>query len=153
MVEGNNLLAPILNQTEFPYEIALVGDEKKEVIFHSHPRFTTGGSIYKEMDYEKFSSKKLSEVKKTMGTIDDIVARNKLGRIDFLKLDIQGAEYIALNGALATLKDVEVVLLETAIHQYNVGAHTFFDINIFLEKQGFRLYDRAIYSAPWISME
>jgi len=43
------------------------------------------------------------EAKIPMTTIDDFVAAEKPGRIDFIKMDIEGAELAALQGAAATL--------------------------------------------------
>ncbi len=76
-----------------------------------------------------------------MDTLDNILKERKITKVDFLKMDIQGAEFIALQGAIETLKQVTYLTLETAFHQYNRGGAPFTDINLFLEEMGFRLYD------------
>ena len=52
-----------------------------------------------------------------MTTIDNIVKQQGLlGQIEFLKLDIQGAELLALQGALETIQSsVEFILCEASI--------------------------------------
>jgi hypothetical protein len=37
-------------------------------------------------------------------TLDDFVKRNGLPKVDFLKMDIEGAEFAALNGAANTIR-------------------------------------------------
>ena len=60
---------------------------------------------------------------------------------NFMKLDIQGAEIIALKGAVETLKNVEVCLLETSNVEYNKGAPTTSTVLHFMETIGFLVFD------------
>ncbi len=50
-------------------------------------------------------------------TIDKLVAELKLDRVDFIKMDIEGAEPKALTGALATLKRFKPRLSISAYHE------------------------------------
>ena len=141
MIEGNEEMIPQLKGAGHKYVISLVGDERKDVTFHVHKTYSTGGSIYKEHGYKNFNADKIRSDTLSMDTIDNIVTREGFEGVDLLKMDIQGAEYIALQGAQETLKTTQLVLLEVAIHQYNPGSPGFTDINAFLENHGFRLYD------------
>ena len=141
MIEGNPTLEPKLKLLGVPFAISLVGETKKDVAFHVHKRFPTGGSILKEKDYEYFREDSVLTQNIPMNTLDNILKDRFDRPIDFLKMDVQGYEYFALLGASETLKKTRVLTLETSIQQYNPGSPPFTDINIFLEEHGFRLYD------------
>ena len=49
-------------------------------------------------------------------TIDDFVRENNLGRVDFIKLDVEGAELKALKGAEATLRSCKPKLAVALYH-------------------------------------
>jgi FkbM family methyltransferase len=141
MIEGNRRLVSELSQTGFPFTFALIGDRPRPVQFHSHLLHHTGGSIFREQGYDHMNPTKLTVSNGTLERLDDVLERNGIQEVDFLKMDIQGAEFLALHGATETLKKATYVTLEVSIHQYNPGAAQFTDINIFLEKRGYRLYD------------
>jgi len=50
-----------------------------------------------------FTESDLTAGKTTTLTIDDFVERNNIQKIDFIKMDIEGAEFAALKGAEKTL--------------------------------------------------
>lgn len=69
---------------------------------------TSGDTIYFR-DFGPGSAVSLAPLAEQTGTtttvsIDDLVEREKLPRVDFIKMDIEGAEPSALRGALATIK-------------------------------------------------
>mmetsp|Transcript_15791 Transcript_15791/g.34431 ORF Transcript_15791/g.34431 Transcript_15791/m.34431 type:complete len:273 (+) Transcript_15791:169-987(+) len=139
MIEANPLLEERLSATGFDYAISLVGDENKQVDFHVHKDYSTGGSIFREDGYKYRAEKKIDTSSRKMRRIDDVV-RGK-GPFEIMKLDIQGAELMALVGASETMKGAQVVLLEVALQQYNRGSPSFADINHYLESQGFAMFD------------
>mmetsp|Transcript_23828 Transcript_23828/g.34944 ORF Transcript_23828/g.34944 Transcript_23828/m.34944 type:complete len:284 (-) Transcript_23828:181-1032(-) len=141
MIEANPKLEPYLKAVGSPYEIHIVGDETKLITFHVHKHYDTGGSVFREKSYDNMASRSITSIQREMDTIDNILERRGVRNVDMLKMDIQGAEFIALRGAEKTLRGVKLVCLEASIHQYNPGAATFTDINLLLESQGFRLYD------------
>jgi FkbM family methyltransferase len=49
-------------------------------------------------------------------SIDDYVCRNNLSRVDFIKMDIEGAETLALEGAVETIKKFKPVLAIAIYH-------------------------------------
>lgn len=61
------------------------------------------------------------------------------GPVDFLKLDIEGAELMALQGAGAVLARSAVVQAETAFAAFRQGQPLFADVDILLRGAGFTL--------------
>ena len=52
-------------------------------------------------------------------SIDDFVKKNKIEKIDFIKLDIEGCEVAALEGARETIKTFKPKLAIAAYHKYD----------------------------------
>ena len=50
----------------------------------------------------------LKRIKVSVRTLDDYVKENRIGRIDLLKLDVEGAEKLVLEGAVETLSKKEL---------------------------------------------
>lgn len=101
MVEGHPMHKSELASLGDPFEIALVSEVEKNVTFFeiNFPG-GTGNSIFEE-NSERF---KKTAVTRTTYTIDSIMKKRKFLPVDFIKLDIQGAELNALSGATETLK-------------------------------------------------
>ncbi len=59
--------------------------------------------------------------------------------VDFLKLDVQGAELMVLQGAQATLADITVVQCEVEFVELYEGQPLMADVDAFLRSQGFGL--------------
>jgi FkbM family methyltransferase len=76
-------------------------------------------------------------------TIDDFCCRNKIKRIDILKLDIQGGESRALGGAEKTLRRHNIRLIFTEVNFVSVysGQCWFFDVASQLQNYGYYLFD------------
>jgi FkbM family methyltransferase len=71
-------------------------------------------------------------------TIDAL--RAKLPAIDFLQIDVQGAELAVLQGAKETLKNVAVLELEVRMKPIYENEKTYEPINAYLEDHGFSLF-------------
>lgn len=90
-----------------------LGDEIKNVTIHTFPDLTTGHNSLSPMGQEHFET---TEVK--MITLDSYLAEKDLGRVDFLKVDIEGAELLFLHGAtsLFKLERPPYLLMEMALN-------------------------------------
>lgn len=80
----------------------------------------------------------------TLETIDcDTFCREHgVPGVDFIKLDTEGTELEILEGAVKTLDGgVLAVLVEVAFYPYQQGRPLFSDIDVFLRKRGFVLFD------------
>jgi FkbM family methyltransferase len=69
--------------------------------------------------------------------LDDI---EDLGDVDFIKLDVQGAELMVLQGAQRVLKDVSVVQVEVEFLELYENQPLFADVDRFLRGQGFAFH-------------
>lgn len=137
LIEATEMHRPALEKHGFPFEIALVGDTPKKVKFYTNAN--TGNTMFRQYNVVSTDTSKYEE--REMRTIDEIISSRQAGTFDFLKIDIQGAELIALQGASEVLKHVEVLTIEASVLNYNVGGATFHDIHTFLHQSGFALYD------------
>lgn len=125
------------------YRMALLGEYNQQVQFHTidvekHPEFNaTGSSKYKENNEYPFETITMEQV-----TLDDLLA-NDTHKYDLLKMDVQGAELDVLTGASNRLKDVEVILMEISLLNYNEGAPLLHDVLSKMYEFGFVLFDIA----------
>lgn len=71
--------------------------------------------------------------------LDDLLA--DLPAVDFLKLDIQGCELAALEGARATLARTALIQCEVEFAPIYAGQSLFSEVELFLRGQGFRFLD------------
>jgi len=72
-------------------------------------------------------------------TIDDWASKNGVDRIDFLYLDIQGAELMAMKGAPRIMKTVKVIMTELESVELYEGQGQYPELKQWLEAQGFRM--------------
>lgn len=66
--------------------------------------------------------------------------------IDVIKLDVQGAELMALSGADTVLENVQLVMLEVAFVPYYADCPLFAEVDAFMTDRGFRR--QHLYAAP-----
>ncbi len=83
------------------------------------------------------------QVEVRLQTLDGFCAERSIGRIDVLKLDVQGAEYEVLEGADALLsaRRIGVIYTEVIIAPTYVGQHRLLDYLALLSAQGYELFD------------
>lgn len=85
-------------------------------------------------------TKTVSQIGVDVITIDDYCKLNKIKNLDIIKLDLQGYDYAALQGAKETLGKAKIILVEILFEKIYVGCHSFLDIMILMEKHEFELY-------------
>ena len=151
LIEANPRYAATYKSRGWKHAIALLGDARKNVTMHFDKRRNTqtGNSIFRET---LPSSQRYFEPRKMpMLPLDDILRTNGVPPPQLLKLDVQGAELLALAGAKQTLRTVQMIELEVSVMQYNKGAPLWFEVHAALEHLGFQLYDipEIHYSRTW----
>ena len=155
IIEANPRYAATYKSRGWKHAIALLGDASKNVTMHMDKRHNTqtGNSIFPET----LPSSQRFFVPKTMqmSTLDDILRTNGVPPPQLLKLDVQGAELLALAGAKQTLQSVEMIELELSVQPYNKGAPLWFEVHMILERLGYQLYDipEVHYSRIWRNLE
>lgn len=83
-------------------------------------------------------------------TLDDYVAAHGLGRVDVVKMDIEGAELLALRGARRLLSgdDAPVVILEVNPKSLAFSGSSVADLLGLLQGYGYRVHEVASYGTP-----
>lgn len=92
-------------------------------------------SQYSSFDFFKISGTKVVETI----SLDEFVKQHQPQLPDYLKIDVQGAEYEILEGSESTLNYVSGIFLETQLREIYSGAPLFADIHSLLNTFGFRL--------------
>lgn len=72
-------------------------------------------------------------------SIDDWANRYRIPRIDFMWLDLQGAEIRALTGAEKMLKTVRAIFMEVSLIETYEGVPLYGDVKEFLSLRGFNV--------------
>lgn len=86
--------------------------------------------------FEKFNH----EIKVRAITLDELISEEKIERIDLLKIDVQGAEALVLEGGPRALKMANAVLLEVSFYDYYEKKTSFFEIEQHLRPAGLELF-------------
>lgn len=134
LIEADEENESLLKDSDFDYEIALVGDENKEVTFYKGKRCNTGNSVYKE-NTEEFED--CDEVTLRMQRTDEILKRHNISNIDLLKIDVQGAELDVLRGMGDMIDDVKEIQIEISLTNYNEGSPDHIERLKFMKDAGF----------------
>ena len=92
--------------------------------------------VYDRLDVLRLKSK---STVRTM-SLDRFVSDNGLGSIDFIKMDIQGAELDVLQGASATLPSVLAIVSEVEFVPLYKGQPLYGDVDAFLRERDFMLH-------------
>lgn len=139
--EANPNCEQILKNRNIEHLICLLGKETKEKIpFYINPDdvTSTGCSIYKE-DTKFFKNAYTIDV--PMYRLDEVVPPE--ANLDFLKMDVQGAEIDVLEGSTKLLSSLKWIYLEVSFVKCNEGAPLFDDVYMYLRKLGYRIIDEC----------
>jgi len=131
-------LKSILKKYKGLYVLAAAGATSGQVIFNVHNNHLEGSSLYKEtMGIEADGC----EITIPLIRIDDFLKESELNAPELIKIDVQGAELEALEGAQKTLLEAEVVVLEVSLFEFMKGAPQLFDVVFYMKNHGFVAYD------------
>lgn len=125
----------------WPYAIAKSKGQRK-IYITKHPGCSSFYppnevllSQYSSFDFFKISETKIVETI----SLDDFIVEQKAILPDYLKIDVQGAEYEVLEGGNLALNNVIGIFLETQLREIYLGAPLFPEIHSLLSNLGFRL--------------
>ncbi|MFN3077829.1 MAG: FkbM family methyltransferase [Alphaproteobacteria bacterium] len=82
--------------------------------------------------------------------LDTFVARENVHHMDFLKVDVEGAELEVMRGARQSMSDMGVLCIQTELWWDPVmkGQPTFAELDTFIRDAGFRFYDLSLHRQP-----
>ena len=82
-------------------------------------------------------------------TLDSIIEEQRIQNIDLIKIDVQGAEHLVLQGGVETLKRTKLVFIEFSYKPLYEKSSTFFDLyNIFYENNFMLVSTSNGYASP-----
>ena len=81
-----------------------------------------------------------SEYKVSATMLDSFTKKHCIGRIDLLKIDVQGAECHVLRGGQNSLKTTRAIVLEISFFDYYEHQTSFLNVESILSPLGFKLY-------------
>ncbi len=116
---------------------AAAADKPGARIINVH-RYIQSSSLFKEIEGEHVdgSPREVPTV-----TIDELCSQRHLKAPYLIKMDIHGAELIALEGACNVLRETEVVILEVYFFQFFINGPQFYDVVHYMKERGFCVYD------------
>jgi FkbM family methyltransferase len=119
------------------YCAELLGAETGKAV--SFEEMKSGSSVF----HERSPYPRRLTARKTI-TLDDVLWRADISRpVDFIKLDVQGYELEVLRGAVRTMRDVQVALIECSLIPVNRGAPLIHEMIGYMCGSGFRVLDIA----------
>jgi FkbM family methyltransferase len=80
------------------------------------------------------------EVSVELTTLDEYCEAEKITRVDFLKLDVEGAELPVLQGGRGMLKQAPMILFEVTEQTARVFGRSTVDVKAYLSEMGFQVF-------------
>ena len=109
--------------------------ESETVVFHIGENGSS--SVFDQVDGSAWDA----VTRMPTRTVDSLVEEYGMNGSFLMKADVQGYELEVLRGSTKTLEQTEVILLETSLLRYNVGAPLFAEVVAFMAHVGFVTYD------------
>ena len=141
MVEANPNCEQYLRLLSKPYEIVALSDKEgyADLYVEKINPIATGASLYKE-NTDWYGEGKYETVTIPTKTLDSCNYFNGQ-KIDFIKIDVQGAELDILKGGEQTIKNTDYVSLEVSLVEYNQGAPLISEIIDKMREYNFYMLD------------
>lgn len=144
MIEASPVHEEVLEETKqkfgaqvVDYNIAVLSQKDGDTVdFYSGEASTTGNSMFLE---NTSFFRGVKPEKRTTSKLDTVVGH--MEHVDYLKLDVQGAELVVLSGATETLEKATFVQLEVSVVEYNQGGACWHEVDHVLRRNGYYLYD------------
>ena len=116
-----------------------LSDFEENLLLYTNIEGSVWASVY-QRDLERYGiSLDKSELIK-LTTIDNYCEENKIDRINFLKLDIEGHELKALNGAKQMINNKKIDFIQFEFSSANIDSRTYFHDFYLLLKNNYQLY-------------
>jgi FkbM family methyltransferase len=133
---------------EFHLPVAIAEKSETTTLYVTqHPMCS---SLYppNEAFLQQFSSLAVMALDRTVPvetvSLDEFCTSEEISNIDFLQVDVQGADLQVLKGAEQILQSVSAVQIEVEYAPLYIGQPLFAEIDQFLRAQGFSLFDMTV---------
>lgn len=138
LFEANEIHQSQLEKLPFPFFINVLSDRKESAIFYSNN--STGDSLLREQT--KFYDDRNCEKKiVNTTTLEALVLEHDLPLPDLIKMDVQGAEKLIIQGSPSIICHAKVIVLEIKILEYNKNAPLLYDMITLMHELGYRALD------------
>ena len=130
-----------VGQTTWTLINKAVGNTVGETFINVASRVTASSLLEMNADTEGYGDLLVLEKREAIKvtTLDAEIPSNL--PVSILKMDVQGFELEVLKGATATLKRTHIIILEINNHDGYKNAPTYFELDDFLRRANFQLYD------------
>ncbi|HPI30848.1 MAG TPA: FkbM family methyltransferase [Bacteroidales bacterium] len=126
------------NYLIFQNVISDIDKSEKDFLINEMPATSSLFEFNKEMEeLNNINTNVKNKQKVITRTMDSIVLESKLKKIDILKIDVQGAEHLVINGAKETLKKTKFAYIELSFKPLYKGSSVFHEIYKLMENLGF----------------
>lgn len=145
MVEPQSKCLEALAENEFPRKVIFpcaVADQPGKLSFFTSVGHEGWGaaSLFERLD-TYFSDTQQQESLVPVLKLDDIIEQSGVSTVDFMKMDIEGAEFLALKGAEASIRSGRIKALSFEFGSGNINSRTYFrDLWDFLTGQEFSIF-------------
>lgn len=114
-------------------------DSEKNILLYTTGEASGIASVYqRNLAHFGFAMDQSEAIK--LATIDGYCEKNRINRIHFLKLDIEGHELHALKGASKMIQNNSIDFIQFEFGGCNIDSRTFFQDFWYLLKDNYRLY-------------
>lgn len=126
----------------FNPHIVLLGNQNKDAVpfYKTLCPFNTGNSMFLEVT-NYFGTTNYIIDHLPMSTLDSFIIEKSLKLPDFVKLDVQGAELVILDGMVNTLPHVKYFQIEVSLHRWNKDAPMAEEIITYMASKGYYMID------------
>jgi FkbM family methyltransferase len=131
-------LKKIVGRVRGEYVLAAASDQDGRIQINVHSDSLEGSSLLCESE-----GIQVDGVPRSVPTVtlDRLRTGRALKGPILIKIDAQGSELLALDGAAQTLREAEVIVLEVSLFQFQIGAPQLHEVIAYMKHRGFVVYD------------
>lgn len=115
------------------------GEKADVATLYAHQEGTVIASLYRESVFTSETETMTAEEIR-IESIDNFCRAQMIGRIHFLKLDVEGHEYFALKGARQMIEEERIDFIQFEFGEFHIEARTYFRDFFDMLTRGYRLY-------------
>ena len=126
-------LQPLKSNSNIDYEIAVLGEADGKDVFFTE--LETASSVLEE------NAATHNRIKRQTSSLNSILAKRNIAKVDLIKLDVQGYELEVLAGFDKYMATTDAILTEASLLDIHKGVPLVRDMINYMGDRGFVLYD------------